>query len=293
MHYHWDDPKNLASPAVDTERHGPAPWSVQWSIYPGTGRMILAEDKAALDELSMYLHDHEIILHNEPQDLDMLERMGVRCGSSQDTMQCAFHLCSVPQDLKSLSYQLTGVEMKSWREVVWPASISAIVTWMKAAIELAHDNLDNTVITHLKRGKCADCGHQHSTGKCKHDGCTSTRVTHSKIEYEWSVSEAILSHIVTYTTKPQEDEDKPYNPWDKLGEMKVEGLRGKKAEGWEWEYLELELGPMPILGIGNCDLAEAVDYGCGDADMTGQVATVMAEMRQGKEWRIDPGDYDT
>ena len=56
--------------------------------------------------------------------------------------------------------------------------------------------------------------------------------------------------------------------------------------------MEEELGPAPILGIGNCELSEAVRYGCGDADVTGQVAVELERLRGGSRWLVAEGDRD-
>lgn len=259
-------------------------------------------------------------LHNAGQDLDILEKMGIVPAGYYDTQQEAFHLCSLPQALKSLAHRLRGVVMRSWEDVVWPASVQAVTDWMSQAVELAaRDNRD--VIQHeLKLGVCADCGHRHKPAvkrqrktalslpfgaeeidandgeivvpkMCKQCGCMSTRQVFERLEYKASAVEGILKHILGYTLKTQEDDD-PYNPWNKLEEMKGKGLRGKKAEGWEWGWLENALGEMPILGIGNCELQEAVDYGCSDSDRTGMVAADMAIERASDRWKIDEADKD-
>jgi len=293
--------------AVDTERHGERSWSLQFSHTPPTGRLLLAPGavyrggsagpsaQSALDEFQRWVIETqaEFGLHFAGQDLDALERMGVWPASFRDTMQEAYHQCSLPQGLKPLAYRLLGVTMRSWEDVVWPASVRAAVEWIEDALALAGTGLQNVEVEQMKRGKCADCGHLHSRGPCKRDncGCVSTRMTFKKVTYTPSVTAQILKHVLTYTARTEESE-KPYDPWKKLPEMRAEGLRGKKPEEWEWEYLESELGPMPILGIGNCELDEAVQYGCSDADHTLQVEKELEKRRGDDRWRVDEYDWD-
>jgi hypothetical protein len=277
--------------AVDTERHGPKAWSVQFSLWPGTGRMILADNTACLEMLQSYrAHwEPEVILHNAGQDLDMMERMGLHAPSFQDTLQQAYHQCNLPQGLKALAYRLFGVTMQSWADTVWPASVAKIVDWMEDALTLCQTNLQDTQRQEMKMRTCLDCGRRGKQDVCKHCGSgnmQSVRVTHVP-----SAAEGILKHVLVYTAKTS-DEDEPYDPWKALARMRIEGLRGKKIEGWEFEYLESELGPVPILGIGNCDLEQAVQYGCGDADVTGQVAEALAAGRADGRWSVDPSDWD-
>ncbi len=288
--------------SIDTETHGPDLWSLQFSLAPHTGRMILTKEQAVLEMLQDWLEgwEAEALLHNAGQDLDVLERMGIRPVRFRDTMQEAYHQCSLPQGLKALAYRLLGVTMRSWEDVVWPASIRAACGWMADAILLAQEGMTEITVTKFKYGRCIVCGHQHTKGKCKNKNkrtgvvCTCDvigQVSHDKYEREPSAVEAVLSHILTYTTKT-EDADKPYDPWKALPEMKVEGLRGKVPEPWMWEVIEEQLGPMPILGIGNCEMGEAVEYGCSDADHTGQVAEILEQGKTDPRWDVDPVDWN-
>jgi len=276
------------NPPVDTETDGGKPWSVQFSLAPHTGRMVRATNRAVLEELAWWMERWHILLHNSPQDLDTLEKMGLRPGGFDDTMQWAYQLCSLPQGLKPLAYRLLGMEMRSWGEVVWPASVAAVSGWMEDAIGLAESALKETEVTHLKMGVCVQCGKRGKSQPCRHCGGL---VVFRRMEYKPGAAQQILRHVLTHTAVTQDD-DKPYDPWEALARMKDEGLRGKKAEKWEFEFLEQELGPTPILSIANCDLSEAVDYGCSDADHCGQVATELSKLRNDDCWKVDPNDYD-
>jgi hypothetical protein len=252
--------------------------------------MLRADDERGLAKWEAYRreYDPEIILHNAPQDLDTLDRMGVHVTRFRDTLQEAYQLCYLPQGLKSLAYRLLGVEMRSWKEVVWPASVAAVSSWMEDAIGLAESGLQDATVTSLKTGTCEGCGKKGSSAECKVCGGS---VLFDRTKYQPGPVEKILRHVLTYTAKTEE-EDEPYNPWKAIERMRVEGLRGKKAEEWEWEYLQGELGPIPILSIANADMKDAVEYAVGDADMTGQVAGEMEGLRGGERWRVEEEDVD-
>ena len=297
----------LRRPGVDTESHAGTPWSVQISVGIHAARVVKASNKRGLEAVRRWGDNAlrnglslEYVLHNANGDLDTLDRMGIHPGQHfsgyRDTMQEAFQLCSLPQGLKPLVYRLLGVTMRSWEDVVWPASVQAVERWLESAQLLAERELVDVEIGAYVRGKCPVCGHQHTKGVCKRDGCGCEE---SFDENTWkekrmavpSTLAAILKHIRRYTVETK-DADKPYNPWNALKRMRVEGLRGKRAEEWEWVMVESEVGQVPLLGIGNCTDEEAIRYAADDAARTGEVAVALEKMRGGERWRVDPGDID-
>lgn len=292
--------------ALDTESHGPKTFSAQISIEPHTGRMILAEDTAALARVGELIGQYDLttIMHNASHDLDDAERLGIEIGQCRDTMQEAFQQCSLPQGLKSLVYRLFGYRMKSWDETVWPASIQAMTLWMSQAILIAQTNLTDIQVEEMKTRVCTGCRHKAHTGKrCGSKagewkgvkgGCScadTVKASNKKYAEKAGAVEAVLMHCLSHTMNTYEAE-KPYDPWVKLKEMKEVGLRGKVPEKWEFEWLEQELGPVPILGIGNVEIGEAVTYGCSDSDWTGQAAAELEVRRGDPRWTVDQRDRD-
>lgn len=296
---------------TDTERHGPEPWSIQFSLRPHSARMLRftrgdSQSASLFEEFARWIHHTraEVVLHNADQDMDVMERMYPGLGYPalfSDTMVDAYNLCSLPQALKTLAYRLLGVTMRSWEDVVWPASVDAWMSWAVDAIDLVATNLTNVHTTYMKTYSCDACGHRaHQGKKCASKaggrtekcGCVeSSGFSNAKFERRPAALEKVLRHVLRHTAK-DEDDDEPYNPWKKLPVMLEEGLRGEVPEKWEWEWVVEQLGPSPILGIGNCDLQEAADYGNSDADHTGQVAMKLEERRGDSMWRVDREDYD-
>jgi hypothetical protein len=195
--------------------------------------------------------------------LDLGERLGVKVTRWRDTMQEAFHLGNLPQGLKPLAYRTLGVTMRSWEDVVRPASIRALHEWCGRGMVLAGDRLQ--VEKKLK----------------------------TKVKLEPGASEKIFRHVLRQILEGKED----YDPWEALDRFFEDGLRGKKPEKWERELIEKELGERPILGIGNCELEEAIAYACGDADCTGRVAVELERVRgrdhgEGGRLEVMEGDWD-
>lgn len=249
---------------MDTEDHGGIPWSVQWSGRAGTGRLIQAGNRRALDRLAKHIYDCGTvsIFHFAAHDLDVLDKMGMAVGEIRDTMQESYHQGDLPQALKPLAHRLLGANMRSWEDVVKPASLAALQSWLESAYALAVDNLTDRVRKRLK--------------------------TKIKFEDKPSAIESISRHVLSHMADLEAD----YDPWEAWGRFCVEGLRGKKPETWELEYLTGEIGPIPILGIANAKFEDALNYATSDADHTLQVADALEQRRQGKRYEIYEGDRD-
>lgn len=297
LHSYLDCLPAVLEMGTDTENHGPKPYSIQISHTPGTGRMIKAERVDLIEEFANFASQNSTdwIFHYAQHDLDVGEQMGVVFPRYRDTMQEAYHQGSLPQALKPLAFQLLGVEMVSWEDTVWPASIKALQAWMEDAWTLANALLQVEKTTFQKTWLCVSCGHRAHVGKKCKKGCacqiSDTTLQRIKRELLPGPMEAILKHVMVHVGKT-EGEEKEYDPFKKLPEFWAEGLRGKRPEDGQLEWLEDQLGPVPILGIGNCTQADAVRYAVGDADCTLQVAEELEKRRGDKRWEIMDGDED-
>jgi uracil-DNA glycosylase family 4 len=249
--------------AIDTESHGRDPWSVQISHTAHTGRLIRTTQQSAMQSLHEWMQYVKpmCVYHFAGHDQDELQQMGLPDSLPwRDTMQESFHQGDLPQGLKPLAYRLLGVTMRSWEDVVKPASMLALEEWLIAAHASACVNL-----TERRRKKTKSV----------------------RYEDQPSAVESICAHVLKHMTA-----DPEYDPWEALDRFWQEGLRGKKPDDWQMDFLRQEIGPIPILGIGNCRLDAAVQYGCGDSDFTLQVADALAARRQDKRYEIFEGDRD-
>ncbi len=275
----------------DTESHGKEQWSIQISHTANTGRLIRANNEPVMRAFRSFVREVpevEWVFHHSIHDLDESERMGVEYRKFRDTMQEAYQACFLPQGLKPLAFRLLGVQMRSWEDVVLPASQDALETWLTDAWLIAQDELFEIEETTGTRGWCRICGH----GAHKKKACTKCRcavigdTTLVKQDRKRGAVEAMVEHLL----KHGRGED--YDPWGKLEEMWVGGLRGKVPEPWEREFVEERLGPPPILGIGNAKFEDALEYAIGDADRTLQVAGALELVRQSDRWNIHESDRD-
>lgn len=242
--------------AVDTERHGSEPFSVQVSWAPGRARMILANNKMALGRLEEVLLTSEVILHNAPEDIRTLSKLGIRVPNYRDTMQEAFQLANLPQALKTLAYRLFRVTMTSWEDVVRPASIDKLQEWLAEALVVAQADLNLVDIKKLK-----------------------TKVREKVVA---GPMEQLFTRLLRHT-----DVRSQYDPWERLREFWSD-----ESNEWMTSHVEARVGKWPILGIGNCDISRAVVYGCGDADLTGQVAVELERRRGDASWQVAEEDRD-
>lgn len=305
--------------ACDTENHGKDKFSIQISHTPHTGRMILATNQQVVKTFRDWagMSSATWQFHFAAHDQDELAKYQIAqfygIDNWRDTMQEAYHLTNLPQGLKPLAYRLLGVTMRSWEDVVWPASIEAFTDWAGGALTLAgiDDSLQSKTEILLNSFRCADCGRRHMrrpvaiqktkkhaavpAGRCK--SCQGELQAAVKVEWKIGAAAAVLKHILRYVTAKDQDLDTPYHPWKKIEEMKIDGLRSRIPEKWEWDAIEETMGPMPLLGIGNVEPTEALVYGCSDADHTGQVASELVgirarEMGKGGGLVVDREDWD-
>lgn len=122
--------------SIDTENDSQGKlFSGQWSQFPGTGYMFLAEHKNIMrlyiDFINSLTNDQWVIAQNATHDYDQLYQYGLRLkpGQIQDTMQRAFQLGNVPQGLKAMSKRLVGVTMRSFESVCRDPSTIPLMEW--------------------------------------------------------------------------------------------------------------------------------------------------------------------
>ncbi len=236
--------------AIDTESHDGVWWSIQFSMKVGTARMILLKDQDLIREFAARLwniivreKDFEIVLHNAPADLPIIERfLGTKRFKYRDTMQEAYGFGNLPQRLKALSRRLLGRKRESWEELVTPPSKERLLSWMMQGFVHCENELQQSIPRfHKKSGKPL------------------------KPTIVRSNTEKLLSELLNYSLNSTD-----YPVWQKLSERVPEG---------ELMMLKSVLGPIPQKGIANVGLDEAVEYGCSDADDTLALALMFERMR--------------
>lgn len=286
--FNWSPRRNWA--VVDTESHAGHPFSIQVSIKPGTGIMIMLDAKkynsgTALSALSYWLSKYEIVFQAAWADLDITDHvMKGEQFEYRDTQQEAYQLGNLPQGLKAMGYRCLGVRMKSWEDLVTPYSKAALVEWMKVAIELEAGRPEITYREKSSNCICVTYDLWTKSGKlrkkpkriveadcvlCGGIGKAIVQVEEDKP----NTNEKLLRRVLRHTESSPD-----YDPWERL-----EGITTVELAG---EY--------PALGIANVPLDEAVDYAVKDADVTLRMAYELERRRQEAEegWSVTEEDCD-
>lgn len=243
---------------VDTETHGGEPFSLQFSPAPGLAYLALAErDRWFFEDFNRLIQDKVCVLHNAPFDIQTAARMGVHIRKYRDTMQESFHHATLPQALKPLAYRLFGAEMRTWEDVVRPDSQNKAIEWLSEALQIADMDFCLFEMQQLKT-KMKEI---FKMGPVAHD----------------------LHRIIRYSARLE------YDIWAKVAEM----WKRPEIEGnGQREHIEARIGAMPILGIKNCRIEDAIEYACGDADWTLQVGRELERRRNDARFIIDAEDAD-
>lgn len=196
---------------IDTENDGAQPWSLQYSVRPGHGRMIMADRAELLQGFADYVAIWDgLLLHNAVHDLEVLGRMGIHPRRFRDTMQEAYHLGNQPQGLKALAWRLLGIRMRSWEDVVLPHSQAKMREWLMAAWDAASDRLRVRVEKQLK-----------------------TKVS---VTYKPSEVERAAKRIMSHSHKPE------YDLWEKVEEARLGELVGE----WAGEPPKKSIAHVPV-----------------------------------------------
>jgi uracil-DNA glycosylase family 4 len=240
-------------PAIDTEDDGrypaldPAPFSLQYSIRPGTGYMVMASNTHVLREIREWLHDRvprpHTLYHNAPHDLAVLGRMGITAAAGlpfTDTMGMAYRL-GVQQGLKALAYRHCAMSMVAFEDVVLPASQKALMEYVARVLsEIQSEHMHDH---YIKSGKRKG----EKEPRWNDDHSTISRAAYSRFN-------ALLRDYTAHKFPPT---DKA--PWDRMDEWDATHLR----------VAEYCVGtPVPYPSIHWVPRHLAVWYACRDADAT-------------------------
>lgn len=257
----------------DTESHAGVPFSLQISMKVGTGLMVLLTDKEAISELNdglaaIFLHTKvQLVLHNAESDIDLFEQLIHRnCQINYiDTMAMAYQLQNLPQKLKALSYRLLGRKRQSWQQLVGGASRDKLTDWLWLARDIVNEEFT------ISEPRISE-----KTGRA-----IKPKIIKSPLE-------GFFNRLITQINKKQDD-DSPYDPWKRLKEFEY-----SVSDLVIMSRLSERLGDYPKLGIANCDLAVARDYGCSDADDTLALAGELRRLKRGAEagWGVVESDWD-
>ncbi len=126
---------------TEVKRHNRAdPFCITFSVQPGTGYLIRAEDAACLSEFQDHLYKWRapILWHNWLFDCEVVAAMGLEFPHRwiKDTMVLAYHLGNLPQGLKALAYREMGMKMQDFDDLVTPYSAPLNLTYLRQAMDM-------------------------------------------------------------------------------------------------------------------------------------------------------------
>jgi hypothetical protein len=226
----------------DTEnRRDGSPFCFTFSIYPGRGRLIKAENRACLDRLQYHLDlwTGKILWHNWLHDVKIVRLMGLvfKPHLIVDTMQIAYHIGCVPQGLKALSSRLLGSKMMDFEDVVKPHS-------------------SKLVLEYYREMYSRDWPKPEPSLERKPDGTWKLYQPHS--------IKTKLKVFYTYLDKnPEKNVFDAWNNWDSSHEM-----------------IESEMGyPWPGLCISHAPFSEVIEYACSDSDKLLRLYPILTRAR--------------
>lgn len=235
---------------IDTEGSVAEPWSLQFTMAPGEGYLILAADTVAVGVFAEWMHHRRrngmrVVLHNALHDIAVLRAMGITIEGVMedqgfiDTMVMAYHLCDEPQGLKALAYRHCGMKMREYAELVQPAQNRLAQTYLEAVYQTAWPAVQPETV--WRNGKQAQTK-------------------------PWQIKRHAENILANYHgMKVKELRDTPQ--WGEPGNDAVDmAKRWGNVDEAKRAVVEQSMGPMPEAGLEHIDFDDALNYACRDAD---------------------------
>jgi uracil-DNA glycosylase family 4 len=234
--------------ACDTEvTRKREPFCLSYSMHPGTGRLIRAEDKDAIEIFQCLLNRWEgpILLHNWLFDSQVVEKMGLVFPHKRiiDTMVRAYHLGNLPQGLKALAYRLLGMQMQDFDDLVTPYSTPLCLSYLREAVN--------------------------------HEWPKPEEQTVRDPEGNWKLykPQSMGTKLKRFLTEYQKHNDKDvFQAWDNWED--------------DHKQIEMVCGEWPGKSIQHVPMDKVITYACRDADSTLRLWPVLQGMTRQVRHRL-------
>jgi uracil-DNA glycosylase family 4 len=215
------------------------PFCLSYSTFPGTGRLIRAEDKEALEIFQLMLDRWEgpILFHNWMFDSQVVGKMGLQFPQSRiiDTMVRAYHLGNVPQGLKALAYRLLGMAMSDFDDVVSPYSTPLCLSYLREAVNHEWPKPEEQTV-------------RDPQGQWK-------------LYKPQSMSTKLKRFLTDYQKHPDKDVFQAWDNWED-----------------DHAQIEIVCGEWPGKSIEHVPIEKTIHYACRDADATLRLWPVLQGM---------------
>lgn len=237
--------------AVDSEGWPHLPYSIQFSLKPGTGYMIKATDRVGLRAFEKFLHDEKpiVVVHSLLHELAMFRALGIDTTGVEfaDTMVMAYLLQLVPRGLKPSCIRMCDMKMREYHDVVGDIENEQVrdyLTWI----------WDGEQTEWLERRQ-AELERINATPLLDAEG-NPKRNKAGEIRYH----------------KCSKPPSLPKTPLHKACERVMQSKTPRKL--FEDQNIDIQvaayrrLGPVPLPTLDFVAPEEAIPYGCRDADGT-------------------------
>jgi len=285
-HYFMRWYESLGHPiACDTEATPDGKvYCITFSSYPGTGRLIYADNQDAMEALRYQFGgtekppldpNPELIFHNYLYDVKMFDQLGLPIHRFADTMVRAYNLClggGVDDEgesragrgslgLKVLAYRHCAMKMTTFKETVYPYSTPKMLEYLWRAESLFYPG-------QYPKETC-ECGHKNTqheargktsrlTGPCT-CGCTKFKTKKKpKTTTESKLVDLLHRKTINLIEALESRTDPDLDPW-------------KRLKAWHPHDIEMLLdycGPWPIPSISHVPERELLNYAVRDPDAT-------------------------
>ncbi len=230
---------------TEVKRHSRVdPFCLTFSVQPGTGYLIRAEDSACLSEFQDQLDRWRapILWHNWYFDCEVVAAMGLSFPSKwiTDTMVRAYHLGNLPQGLKALAFRELGMEMQDFDDLVTPYSTPICLTYLRQAMDMDWPKPEEQLVK-------------------DDDG-------NWKLYKPQSMRAKIKRLFTDYAKDSTIDIFERWTNWDK----KVEGTH---------DLVESMMGQWPSKCISHVPFDKALFYACRDADSLVRLWPLLKQMK--------------
>lgn len=229
---------------IDSEGSAADPWSLQFSLEPGTGFLIRPHSTRVLAAFLLWWQTSRplTVFHNSLHDIDVMRGMGrpysfdlIRSGIPfLDTMIMAYHLQLEPQGLKPLAYRHAGMVMESYDDLMSGPAHSMAMAYIDEMARHDWPRPDPRVVR---------------------DGI-DTRVYQPLSATTWV--KKLLTDLHNGKVDKEGNPPDPRKRWSQVDD-EVKSM------------VEAKLGPMPSPTLSDVPFPRALHYGCRDSDATARI----------------------
>lgn len=181
--------------------------------------------------------------------------------------------------------------MRSYEDVVVPHSRRVMVEWLCHAMEIIRKD-SRVEIDMYKRPLKFNPEKQRAE--------EYSLEVRSEVTYRMGTVRTVepelmkpLNRIITHTKKPIEDDAKSvYNPWEKIRDLAPSDPAKAKVLSEQLDKVIKEIGDPPKQSIRHVPIAEAIHYGCDDANLCPRVLREIDKRCMKLGELVPRSDYD-